>query len=40
MFPENAGAARDTFAQAFLARGEAAIEDLEVRKALREVAGI
>jgi hypothetical protein len=40
MFPENTGAARSTFAQAFLARGEAALEDLEVREALREVAGL
>ncbi len=39
-FPENTGAARNTFAQAFLARGEAALEDLEVRDALRKVAGI
>lgn len=39
-FPENASAARNIFAGAFLARGEAALEDLEVRDALRNVAGI
>jgi hypothetical protein len=40
MFPENVGSARNIFAQAFLRRAEAALEDLEVRDALREVAGI
>lgn len=39
-FPENATPARRVFAQAFLARGEAAIEDLEARDALRHVAGL
>jgi hypothetical protein len=39
-FPENSSPTRDTFADAFLGRAEAALEDLEVRDALREVAGI
>lgn len=40
MFPDNADSARRTFAEAFLARAEAALEDLDVRGALREVAGL
>lgn len=39
-FPERATAARRVFAAAFLARAEAAIEDLESRAALREAAGL
>lgn len=39
-FPENASPRRQRFADAFLARAEAAIEDLECRAALREVAGL
>lgn len=35
-FPAGISAARETFSMAFLARAEAAIEDLEVRAALRE----
>lgn len=38
-FPEKTTPARETFARAFLARAEAALEDLEVRAALRD-AGI
>jgi aminoglycoside phosphotransferase (APT) family kinase protein len=39
-FPEDATPKRKRFASAFLARAEAAIEDLESRAALREHAGI
>ena len=39
-FPEDATPRRRVFAAAFLARAEAALEDLEVRAALRESAGI
>jgi aminoglycoside phosphotransferase (APT) family kinase protein len=39
-FPEDATPRRKKFAAAFLARAEAAIEDLESRSALREYAGI
>jgi hypothetical protein len=39
-FPENASAARRVFAAAFLARAEAALEDLEVRDVLRQVGGL
>ncbi len=39
-FPEGASEKRRIFADAFLARAEAAIEDLESRAALREVAGL
>jgi hypothetical protein len=39
-FPENATEARRIFAGAFLARCEAAIEDLEVRDVLRSVGGL
>lgn len=39
-FPEGQSEKRRIFAEAFLARSEAAIEDLESRAALREVAGI
>ncbi len=39
-FPEDATSRRRRFADAFLARAEAAIEDLESRAALREFAGI
>jgi len=39
-FPEGASPGRKRFADAFLARAEAAIEDLETRAALREFAGI
>jgi hypothetical protein len=40
MFPDNEDPARRKFAQAFLGRAEAALEDLEVRAALRESLGI
>jgi len=39
-FPENLSPGRERFANAFLARAEAAIEDLESRAALREFEGI
>jgi len=39
-FPEDSSESRKTFAHAFLARAEAALEDLEVREALQSVAGI
>lgn len=39
-FPEDATPKRKKFAAAFLERAEAAIEDLEARAAVREVAGI
>jgi hypothetical protein len=39
-FPEDASPRRKRFADAFLARAEAAIEDLESRAALRAFAGI
>ncbi len=39
-FPQNATQARRTFAGAFLARAEAALEDLEVRDVLRSVGGL
>jgi len=39
-FPEDATPARRVFADAFLARAEAAIEDLEARDALRQHAGL
>lgn len=39
-FPEDATAARRMFAAAFLARAEAALEDLEVRDALRRFADL
>ena len=39
-FPEDVTPRRKIFAAAFLARAEAAIEDLESRAALREFAGI
>jgi len=39
-FPESATPKRKAFAAAFLARCEAAIEDLDARGALREVAGL
>jgi hypothetical protein len=38
-FPDDISPARRTFADAFLARAEAAIEDLDARGALREVVG-
>ena len=38
-FPENISAARRTFSNAFLARAEAAIDDLDARGALRHVVG-
>jgi len=37
-FPENVSEARRIFSEAFLARAEAAIADLEARAALREAA--
>lgn len=40
MFPDNQSSARRTFAEAFLARAEAALEDLDVRDALRQRGGI
>jgi hypothetical protein len=39
-FPEGVSERRRIFAQAFLARAEAALEDLEPRAALREFAGL
>jgi hypothetical protein len=39
-FPENVPVARQRFAQAFLGRAEAAVEDLEVREVLRRSEGI
>jgi aminoglycoside phosphotransferase (APT) family kinase protein len=39
-FPEDITAARRTFSEAFLARAEAALEDLETRDALRRYAGL
>ena len=39
-FPENASPQRRVFADAFLARCLAALEDLEARAALREAAGL
>ena len=39
-FPEDATPKRKRFAAAFLARAEAAIEDLEARQAIRDHAGI
>jgi len=39
-FPEDATERRKRFAGAFLARAQASLEDLEVRQALREVAGL
>ncbi len=40
LFPDDIDDAREVFANAFLARAEAAIQDLDARGALREVAGI
>lgn len=39
-FPEDATARRKRFADAFLARAQASLEDLEVRQVLRDVAGL
>jgi hypothetical protein len=39
-FPEDISPARELFSNAFLARAEAALEDLETREALRRYAGI
>ena len=39
-FPANISPGRRVFSEAFLARAEAAVEDLEARSALREFAGI
>ena len=39
-FPENATPRRRVFADAFLARAEAALADLEVRTVLRQTAGL
>ena len=39
-FPENATPRRRVFANAFLARAEAALADLEVRTLLRQTAGL
>ncbi len=39
-FPENVGAKRRVFAEAFLERSVAALDDLEVRAALRELGGL
>ena len=39
-FPEDATERRKRFANAFLTRAQASLEDLEVRQALREVAGL
>jgi hypothetical protein len=40
MFPDNATPRRRVFANAFLARAEAALADLEVRTVLRQTAGL
>ncbi len=40
MFPDDATQRRRIFADAFLARAEAAVEDLEARAALREFADL
>ncbi|MCA9510996.1 MAG: phosphotransferase [Myxococcales bacterium] len=39
-FPDDASPARRVFADAFLARAEAAVEDLEARAALRDLKGV
>ena len=39
-FPKKLSDRRRIFAEAFLARAEAAVEDLEVRAVLRQVAGL
>ncbi len=39
-FPQNASPQRRVFADAFLARAQASLDDLEARAALREVAGL